>query len=690
MSTTARSPWLLTAWAAGLVAVASIALAGAWDGWLPVLLVLLAAVVPMLLLRAAISLGVSRWAATAVLSLLLVLTAYLMATRSDTSLASTVTDAVPLLLTSPQPYALRADLLVPPILLTGLVSLFAGLRAESRTRVGPVAGAALLYVAGALLTTGRSDPWGLLAVLLVVLAMLGWVLLDEHTEGTRRRVAVVLPALVVVSGALAAAALVPATDPFDARTVVDPPVTVVETASPLPQLGAWAANPDAELLHVTGDAVPLRLVTLDSYDGTQWRAATRYAPLGTSTTEPLTGEQRRTSSVTVAFAGLGGHWLPSPGDPTSVSESDAVVDAVTGTLYDPSTSQETAYEVTGVVDLPDPEQLVAATVPTSGPALRYLEQPDLPPALADYAARVTPAASPYQRALAIEAAVRSDRRLAPRAISGSAFWRIERFLLGTGPGSQSGTSEQFATAFAILARQAGLPTRVVVGFRPGDRQPDGTRIIRGRDALAWPEVYFDRLGWVPFSPTPNDDTFSQGRPELGDAPSIDPAPSTQSPEPASEPVTSRASPPPVPAGGGGGGLDAPPWLAAVAVLPVLALAGARQALTLRHRRRGATGAWAEVHDALVLAGVTPSPWETAPAVAARADRRLGTNAAWMVAERAERAAFGPGEPVVTPRGQLREVRKAARASVPLWRRWWWWLDPRVFRTGVSRSRSGSR
>lgn len=683
MSTTARSPWLLTAWAAGLVGVASLALAGAWDGWMPVVLLLVTAVVPMLLLRAAISLGVSRWAASAVLALLLVLTAYLMATRSETTLASTVTDAVPILLTSPQPYALRADLLVPPILLTGLVSLLAGLRAESRTRVGPVAGAALLYVAGALLTTGRSDPWGLLAVLLVVLALLGWVLLDEHTEGTRRRVAVVAPVLVVVSGALAAAALVPASEPFDARTVVDPPVTVVETASPLPQLGAWAANPDAELLYVSGDAVPLRLVTLDSYDGTQWRAATRYAPLGTSTADPLQGEQRRTSTVAVAFAGLGGHWLPSPGDPTTVSEPDAVVDTVTGTLYDPSTNAETAYEVTGVVDLPDPEQLVGATVPTSGPALRYLEQPDLSPALAEYAARVTPPAAPYQRALAIEAAVRDERRLSPRAISGSAFWRIERFLIGTGPGSQSGTSEQFATAFALLARQAGLPTRVVVGFRPGDKQPDGTRIVHGRDALAWPEVYFDRLGWVPFSPTPNDDTFSQGRPELGEAPDVDPTPpSTESSAPTPEPETAVAGESTSP--GDRGGIEAPPWLAAAVVLPFVALAGARQARTLRHRRRGAAGAWSEVHDALVLAGVAPPPWESAPTAAAEADRRFGTNAAWMVAERAERAAFGPGEQVVTPRHQVREVRRAARASVPLWRRWWWWLDPRVL--GSRRSR----
>ena len=54
----------------------------------------------------------------------------------------------------------------------------------------------------------------------------------------------------------------------------------VDTPSPLPRLGAWAAHPDTELMRVRGDAVPLRLVTLRSYDGTQWEAATRYSPFG--------------------------------------------------------------------------------------------------------------------------------------------------------------------------------------------------------------------------------------------------------------------------------------------------------------------------------------------------------------------------------------------------------------------------
>ena len=221
---------------------------------------------------------------------------------------------------------------------------------------------------------------------------------------------------------------------------------------------------------------------------------------------------------------------------------------------------------------------------------------------------------------------------------------------------------------------------MVVGFRPGTPQADGTRVVRGRDALAWPEVFFRRLGWVPFSPTPNDDTFTQGRPELAQTPVSDPAPAeaSRAPEetggPAGHEVETQN---PAPAPGG------PSWrlgglVAAVIALPLLALATARRVRTLRHRRRGAAGAWAEVYDALVLAGSPPPRWEAAPAVAERADRRFGTDAAARVAERAERAAFGPATATLpAPVAEVRAVRRAARASVPWWRRWWWAFDPRV-------------
>ncbi len=629
---------------------------------------------------------------------MLVLTAYLMTATTDGTLVESLADAVPRLLTEPLPYVSRPDLLAAPVVLVALVSLLAGLRLDARARVGPVAGALVLYLAGALLSAGETDPHGVLAMLLVALALAGWIMLDRRPDDARRRVATGLPVIAGLATLVAAVALVPVGTAYQPRDHVDPPVLVVEAPSPLPRLGAWAANPDAELMRVRGDVVPLRLVTLRTYDGSQWTAATRYSPLGSAGERSLPdGRQRRRSTVSVELSNLGGPWLPTPGDPVTVSARDAVVDLETGTLYDAEAGSGTSYQVTGTADAPDPEQLLAATVPSGAAASAYVQQPELPFALATYGARITrDVSSPYESALAIERAVEHSRKLSARATSGSAFWRIEQFLFGAPdtPGARVGTSEQFATAFALLARNAGLPTRIVVGFRPGEPQDDGTMLVRGRDALAWPEVYFDRLGWVPFSPTPDDDIFSDDRPLV--APPL--APDTGTGDPAvpdgqeSSGPSEDGSAAPTPAAGTGADRPLRTTVASAAGLLALAIVLLtlllRQVRTFRHLRRGAPGAWAELLDSLALAGVPADPVLPATTVADEADQRFGTRGARQVADQAERDVFGPpasgparARPAAPIREALREVRRAARASVPPWRRWWWWLDPRVLRRG---------
>jgi hypothetical protein len=440
---------------------------------------------------------------------------------------------------------------------------------------------------------------------------------------------------------------------------------------------------------VRGDAVPLRLVTLERYDGRQWTGSTRFAPLGTGGDHSLPeGAHPATATVEVTVDELRGSWLPTPGRPTRVSDRDALVDPTTGTVYTPQDTEGLTYEVTATFDDPSDAALAAASVPTRG-VERYLELPELPFAVGDYAARVTRGArTPYEQALAIQDEIRADAKLSARAISGSALWRLEAFLVGQPgePGARVGTSEQFATAFAVVARANGLPSRVVVGFRPGTPQEDGTRLVSGADAFAWPEIYFDDLGWVPFSPSPDDDTFKRDRFEdVGTAPepTLDPS-ATDSPQsaaptaesPTDDDETPAPAPTPTPR-------EPRAWLpyaaGAGAVLLVIALlAGARTGRRLRQRRRGPRGDWAAVVDALHLAGQPPRPHETADDVARRADERLGLDAARPIAASAERDAFGPGPAsTVGFRTELRQVQRAARRTVAWWRRWWWHLDPRV-------------
>src|SRR5206468_1301591 len=66
---------------------------------------------------------------------------------------------------------------------------------------------------------------------------------------------------------------------------------------------------------------------------------------------------------------------------------------------------------------------------------------------------------------------------------------------------KSGYCEQLAGTYAAMARAVGLPSRVTIGFTPGDFK-NGSFIVTGRQAHAWPEVFISGYGWVAFEPTP--------------------------------------------------------------------------------------------------------------------------------------------------------------------------------------------
>jgi hypothetical protein len=54
-------------------------------------------------------------------------------------------------------------------------------------------------------------------------------------------------------------------------------------------------------------------------------------------------------------------------------------------------------------------------------------------------------------------------------------------------------------------RTLGYPSRVAVGFLPGNRDSDGRFHVTTKHAHAWPEVFFPTYGWLGFEPTPTRD-----------------------------------------------------------------------------------------------------------------------------------------------------------------------------------------
>ena len=75
---------------------------------------------------------------------------------------------------------------------------------------------------------------------------------------------------------------------------------------------------------------------------------------------------------------------------------------------------------------------------------------------------------------------------------------VDRFLFDT----RQGFCEHYASAFSVMLRAAGVPTRVVVGYQGGELNPlGGHMVVRQSDAHAWAEVWLDGEGWVRFDPT---------------------------------------------------------------------------------------------------------------------------------------------------------------------------------------------
>ncbi|MFC2021261.1 DUF4129 domain-containing transglutaminase family protein, partial [Chloroflexota bacterium] len=76
---------------------------------------------------------------------------------------------------------------------------------------------------------------------------------------------------------------------------------------------------------------------------------------------------------------------------------------------------------------------------------------------------------------------------------------------------KSGNCVNFASSLAMLLRAAGVPTRMSVGYAPGEWRPgSGTSILRDKQRHAWTEVYFPRYGWIIYEATPFTDRDLEG------------------------------------------------------------------------------------------------------------------------------------------------------------------------------------
>ncbi|MDL5201059.1 DUF3488 and transglutaminase-like domain-containing protein [Streptomyces sp. ALI-76-A] len=255
----------------------------------------------------------------------------------------------------------------------------------------------------------------------------------------------------------------------------------------------------------------LRIVSLDDFDGTTWKPSKRSitaVPRGDFPTPIGLGPDinRTTFDTTVSAAGwYAQDWLPMPYPPSRVRIDGNWRYEPEGMTLVGDHGQNTrgvTYTVRSLDVQPTAEQLASAPTPPEALTREYTDLPDsLPPVVADTARQVTAGtADPYEQAVALQDyfAVTGGFEYDTSVQVGSGSQAIARFLR-----NKQGFCVHFSFAMAAMARSLGIPARVAVGFAPGTPQVDGTVSVGLKDAHAWPELYFEGVGWTRFEPTPN-------------------------------------------------------------------------------------------------------------------------------------------------------------------------------------------
>ena len=247
--------------------------------------------------------------------------------------------------------------------------------------------------------------------------------------------------------------------------------------------------------------------TLIDWDGTGWQpdAATNDAldgRPGPAAPSSLPLPPGPSFAVSVTTAALSTRLLPVPPVTTRVSApGGATMTSVGATAARPSARAERYTATATVPGAVDPSASSGASDLSPTQLAPYLALPAVSPVVTSTARQVTAVAStPLGRAEALVDWFRSGifRYTLNPPPSPAGSDPLVAFLATT----RAGTCESFASAYAVMARSLGLPTRIAVGFTTG-RVTSGVTIVRGADAHEWPEIYLGpSTGWVSFEPTP--------------------------------------------------------------------------------------------------------------------------------------------------------------------------------------------
>jgi transglutaminase-like putative cysteine protease len=503
----------------------------------------------------------------------------------------------------------------------------------------------------------------------------------------------VIGLVAIVGGSLLGAASAPsASQRFVLRDNIQPPFDPLIYASPLSGFRVYTKNTStAPLFTITGLAKGerIRIATMDSYDGQVWNVTSPSADSQASGTFGLVGARLGTASLEqvndpqtlqVTIGKYNDVWIPTSGYANSIhfaaqapASTDLRYNTQTGILIDTETLHAGQKYTIDVDRQSDPKDSALETVPVATISQTPItQQPDLVQSKAtEFAGKAT---TPIDKLRAIEAAFKKEGALSHGQIgngelpsrAGHGADRM-RLLLSQTP--MVGDQEQYASAFALMARSLGYPARVVMGFSPKTVTAGQPVAVTSKDVSAWVEVAFRGVGWVTFDPTPdssNRPTVTPSKPQNEALPQVRQPPRTTSNQNNLVSPTdigkSKKTPTPY---------VLPSWIVPTALslsiplaayfIPFLVVAAVKRRRRSRRRTsvapdRRAAGAWDELTDVYAELGYSVTRTATRVQTALLLENqfreqledreRERTDVARRTANRASRAS-APSEPVGT-------------------------------------------
>lgn len=261
-------------------------------------------------------------------------------------------------------------------------------------------------------------------------------------------------------------------------------------------------------------AGPWRVGSLDVYDGKDWRLpAFSESELADVPRSGIVDPSLQPGvRATFTIAGLGGTVLPGlPNTVGIVAEGPKLAyDSRNGSIRVAQGQVQAGLRYTVVAAaLPRVEDLRLVTAPVPKALSRFAEIPPPPPAVVDLLEK-SPKTSKWDQFDFLRTFVLSNVTATGTGVPTSVpSERVQDMLAG----SKEGSPYEIVAAQAMLARWAGIPSRIGYGFDGGELV-DGKLEIRPRNGASFPEVYFPNHGWLPVIGTP-----VKAKPTVGGDPS---------------------------------------------------------------------------------------------------------------------------------------------------------------------------